>query len=55
MKRKKHYRVAKKQQEVNQACCGVSKKFCAAAFLFVICAFLDGLIVGALLTKLSRR
>ena len=55
MKRKKHHRVAKKQQEVSQAFSKKSKHFCALAFLFVIGAFIDGLVIGYFLTKYSRR
>ncbi|MCL1996759.1 MAG: hypothetical protein FWG63_11180 [Defluviitaleaceae bacterium] len=55
MKRKKHHRVAKRQQETSQTFIKQRKHLYVFAFLFVIGAFIDGLVIGYFLTKLGRR
>jgi len=52
-KRRKHYRVAEKRSETtNSSCC--CKKPLLLCAIFVVGAFIDGMIIGYLLRKLSE-
>lgn len=57
MKRKKHYRVVKKQQCKEQACTKSKKQLCLFGCIFVfgmIGAFIKGLVLGYILSKYSK-